>query len=118
MSIMKHKMTEEFFELNITMERTPTILIPTRVCQTSRTFTDNICYKMKKTRNDYSAGVILSDISDHFPCLFSLQNENIKESKPKLFCSRKLTDENIFKVNNDLLHQDWSTLESMEINEA
>ena len=41
-------------------------------------------YRGKKPKNNFYVGVILNDMSEHYPCLFSLQNEKIKETTPKV----------------------------------
>ena len=65
LQIMKHKLTEEFFEVNILNELIPTILLPTRVNHTTKTLIDNIHFKDTK-HVPYSTGVLLSDtLQDH-----------------------------------------------------
>ena len=114
---MNHKITEEFFELNITNDLLPTIVIPTRVNHSTITLIDNIYFRNVKHVN-YSSGAIISDISDHYPCLISIQQSISKTKSPKIGKSRRLDDKKIFDINNALLHHDWSHLNYMSVNYA
>ena len=116
MNIFKHQVTEEFFEQTITVEFLPTILLPTWVNHSNKTLIDNIYYK-GTNKIAYHSGVILSDISDHFPCLFNLEQSRLKTTKPKIIESRKLDDEKYFRLNHELLYKDWSQLEHLEVND-
>ena len=65
---MNHKITEEYFEMNITNELLPVILVPTWLNHSSKTLIGNIYFKNTK-HVSYQSGVILSDISDHYRCM-------------------------------------------------
>ena len=54
LKILKHKPTEDFFELNIANEMIPTITVPTRVSHTSNAIIDNIYFK--STQSKFSFG--------------------------------------------------------------
>ena len=114
---MNHEMTEEYFELNIANELLPVTMVPTRVNHTTKTLIDNIYFKNTKHAK-FQSGVILSDISDHCPCILSVQQSMELPKETKVAKSWKLDNDKIFKINNELLHHDWLHLDNMNVNEG
>lgn len=86
----------------------PTILKPTRVTHRSSTLIDNI-YIPINFENNFNSSVIINDMSDHFPCLTQIRVNSGKQNKrePVMINTRKINENKIFKINNDLLHKDW-----------
>ena len=65
-----HTMTIKLLDLNLEKNILPTICLPTRVTHTTVTLVDNIYFS--QILNDIRSGVILHDISDHYPCIASV----------------------------------------------
>ena len=70
----KHDPTQTYLELNFDRGLVPTITKPTRVTNTSATLIDNIFCSLDML-SYYETHVILTDISDHFPCLLLRDND-------------------------------------------
>ena len=73
----KHRITNEFIELNLDNQLLPTITKPTRVTRSTATLIDNIIMG-RDFQTDFEACILISDISDHLPCLITVK-------KPSLF---------------------------------
>ena len=105
-----HSTTDEFVKKTLSAGLLPSIQKPTRVTKNSSTLIDNIYIRLLKN-NDYKPGVIVDDISDHFPCFVSITNDGeTLETDYQLVKSRKLNDDKMLKINQDLLFHDWSEL--------
>ena len=95
----------------------PTINKPTRITHTSATLIDNIYIKC----NNYSeltSGIILSDISDHLPIFTFFGKQMTSPKTPLTFTCRPLDDENIYNIQCTLHENDWSSLDTLPINDA
>ena len=67
----KHLPTKEFIELNLDLNLLPVITKPTRVTRSSATLIDNVIIG-KYLQNSYDSKILISDISDHFPCIVKM----------------------------------------------
>ena len=103
----------EFLDVCIVHNIYPLIHTPTRVTNHSVTLLDNI---MTNDLNDTFAGVILSDISDHFP-VFSISNLKIQLNKENVFDKRVINEENKCVFVTEVSRESW-TIESHDVNEA
>ena len=74
-----HHHTSEFVDINLARELLPTITKPTRVSTTSSTLIDNIFMKFNSTTT-LEKGILVLDISDHFPIFIIVPNEHKKKS--------------------------------------
>ena len=70
-----HPKTQEFIEINLDMDLLPVITKPTRVSTTSATLIDNI-FVSNRLQHCIELGVIITDISDHFPCILTVNDFN------------------------------------------
>ena len=68
-----HSQTQEFIEINLDMNLLPVITKPTRVSTTSATLIDNI-FVSNRVQHCINPGVIITDISDHFPCILNVSD--------------------------------------------
>ena len=108
--------TKRFVDMNSKYMYLPVIDKPTRVTYNTCTLIDNIYIHTKK-KYDYNSMVLISDVSDHYPCLLQIGDNNSKRANSvKYVKTRKFTDENIFKLNHALLHHDWSNLHMIDVN--
>jgi hypothetical protein len=82
--INQHDSTLKFFNTLLIYNLIPTITKPTRVTEFSATLIDNIFINdLLATNNTYVPGIIVSDLSDHFPCFLNLQLNCINPKKLK-----------------------------------
>ena len=99
---------QEFIELLMTASFSPLISKPTRVTELSATLIDNIF--TNNTPPPETAGIVLSDISDHYP-IFTLSPMNNKSNSPRKYATkRRITEENLSNFQNSLDIADWSTV--------
>ena len=95
----------------------PTITRPTRITSESATLIDNIY--VSGNRLEYlRSGILVADISDHFP-IFVFTGNNVRHCKPKNNTNsyRKLDATAIERINTLLLATDWSPLQQLHIND-
>ena len=68
-----HQITQDFLEFNFERNLIPLISRPTRITRTSTTLIDNI-FVSQDLVEDSRCGLLITDLSDHLPCLMSIQN--------------------------------------------
>ena len=95
----KHKSTQTYLELNFDRGLTPMITKLTRVTKTSATLIDNIFCSIG-TIDYYESHILLTDISDHFPCLLLRGGNDYKEIRTVKI--RKLNEKTIGRIKSDL----------------
>ena len=111
LDLLKHNLhchTQSFMELLIENNCLPTVTRPTQVTNTSATLLDNIILSVNMYSKQSSC-VIISDISDHFPCL-SIIRECRQEEGSTFTFKRKLTEKNVSKITEILSNVDWGGL--------
>ena len=73
---IKHKLIHtEFLENMLAFHQYPTLTLPTRITQYRATLIDNI-FSNNGNLDSQLSGIIVSDISDHFPCVYSFTKSN------------------------------------------
>ena len=100
-----HNPTSDFLECMFSELFVPTINKPTRVSENSATLIDNIftnCYNF----NECLAGIMYSDISDHFP-IFLIDCRKTYSTKEEYVTKRIYSERNIIKFNDVLSGCDW-----------
>ena len=103
-----HDKSNEFVDLMFSHNLYPLITKPTRISSTTATLIDNIfCNSIDRTIN---SGVIIADISDHFPIFCSKKCTNYLCKKDVSFCNRLINAENINKFKKKLLEVDWNQI--------
>ena len=113
-----HSRTQDFIELNLDMNLLPVIGKPTRVTSTSATLIENI-FVSNKLQHCINAGVIVTDLSDHFPCILTVSDFNQSNTNQKRIIKRKLNKKNLDKIKNDIGNIDWEIeLNNLDINKA
>ena len=87
----------------------PLITRPTRFTETSATIIDNFVSNV--LNNNYIAGIMIADISDHLP-IFYVSYDNEIDSITKTLSTtrtyRKVTDRGITVLCNELANVDWN----------
>ena len=87
----------------------PTIILPTRLTDNSSTLIDNVFININD--NSQSSGILLSNMSDHFPYFHSFQFEHVYETDKIKYTYRRNINENSFKnLYDDLLNIDFSNI--------
>ena len=101
--------TQKFMEYNLEIIMLPVITKPTRITDTSATLIDNILIS-SKPQQAYHSGIIISDMSDHLPTVIKLLNAKQDIKKQQILTYRKITDENIKLINEDLQGHNWEEI--------
>ena len=113
----KHRITNDFIELNLEHQLLPTITKPTRITRSTATLIDNIIIG-KDFQADYEPSIVVSDISDHLPCLLKIKNPSLFKKPPTRITTRGLNNEKINEVNHKLRQINWTEeLGNRNINE-
>ena len=102
----KHRPTHEFIEMNLEHQLIPTITKPTRITRSTATLIDNIIVG-RDFQMSLDPSIILSDISDHYPCLLTIQDETLFKKQPKRIQTRKLDPTKIDIINCKLSSVEW-----------
>ncbi|ESN90917.1 hypothetical protein HELRODRAFT_182508 [Helobdella robusta] len=87
----------------------PLITSSTRISTSSRSLIDNI-FTINLTH--HLSGIILSDISDHFP-IFAIASKSENSNHAPVKNLRDLTEVSINNINNFLSNQNWNSLTSL-----
>ena len=102
---------DEFYEMFLTRGLFPNITLPTRVTKNTATLIDQIYSKFdKKVSNENFAGIIDSNLSDHFPIFLCIPLEIEKNKHPKKVFIKNNSVEDLHKFKCALNEVDWSTI--------
>ena len=102
----KHRPTHEFIEENLEHQLIPIITKATRITRTTATLIDNIIVG-RDFQTSLDPSIVVSDISDHYPCLLKIHDETLFKKQPKRVETRKLDQNKIGKINNRLSMVEW-----------
>ena len=102
----KHRVTNDFIELNLENQLLPTITKPTRITRTTATLLDNIIIG-RTFQSDYEPSFVVNDMSDHLPCLLKIKNPSLFLKLPTKITTRGLNHEKICELNNRLKETNW-----------
>ena len=97
-----HRPTSDFLDLIYSYHLVPTILRPTRITETSATIIDNI---ITNSNENIKTGIILTDITDHFPTVYHKNSNMFKQKSTtadKYVYKRIHSDDNVTKFKNSL----------------
>ena len=84
-----HEPTQCLLETLLEHELFPTITLPTRITKSTATLIDNI-FVTKRLFKNYSSGVMVTDISDHLPCLLVSKESKLKRTPLPTVTCRKI----------------------------
>ena len=107
---------KDYFMNMISHGLLPTITLPTRLTDNSASLIDNIFSSFSNLQMLHSSGILISDISDHFPCYYFMNcNVKLKKVKKNIQC-RKFNHENMTNLYNDLDSVDIFSMLNNKIN--
>ena len=89
---------QKYFDMFVTNGLFPLITLPTREGKQSATLIDQIFCKVKNFTGIDSTGILKSSLSDHYPCLASLDICKKKQHKPKYVTIKVAEDDISFKL--------------------
>ena len=105
----KHRITSEFNELNLDHQLLPTITKPTRITRSTATLIDNIIIG-KDLQTDYESSILVTDISDHLPCLLTINNHSLFKKPPTKITTRGFNENKVSTIKNKLNVVNWAEL--------
>lgn len=109
---------QNFLDCNFSNGITPVITKPTRVTHSTATLIDNI-FTTFKDMNNYKSGILVTDISDHFPVFLFLEKVKGKTEKaPLTFTYRDNSQQNLDLVKNDLTNMNWNFLQDLNTDDS
>ena len=115
LKINEHSNTNKFFDMNLDAGLVPMITRPTRITSTSATLIDNIyCSNLSHVKS----AIVLSGISDHLPCCLFYGVSKKYKKKPLVIEGRKINEDNLLKIHNELSEIDWGVLENFDTDQA
>ena len=107
-----HYQTKYFIDTMYSMGLYPLITKPSRITGHSATLIDNIFTNEAKHEN--ISGLIINDITDHLP-IFTIFKYKIKKHIDKsIVQQRKIDNECLNKLKNELEHQNWQAIYSQK----
>ena len=110
LQINEREKFEEFFDLMCTNNFFPKITLPTRSSKKSCTLIDQMfCKSPHLDHTNISSSIIMSKISDHFPCLVKLEILNDKPKIPKYIQKRVISEAATHNFREELRSSDISS---------
>ena len=95
----------------------PIITKPTRITRSTATLLDNIIIG-RAYQTDYEPSIVISDMSDHLPCLLKIRNPSLFLKSPTKITTRGLNYEKVIEINKKLKEINWNNkLENKTVNE-
>ena len=112
----KHTNTQLFSEGVLENSLLPCITRPTRISKSRATLIDNIIIN-REIYNNLRCGVLISDLSDHSPCIMSWSGIQKNKKKAISFISKNLDAKQLTALKEDL-NINWKHLhETNDVNE-
>ena len=110
LQINEREKFEEFFDLMCTNNFFSKITLPTRSSKKSCTLIDQMfCKSPHLDHTNISSSIIMSKISDHFPCLVKLEILNDKPKRPKYIQKRIISEAATHNFREELRSSDISS---------
>jgi hypothetical protein len=103
-----YKPTNEFLDLNFAMAFTPIINKPTRITSETATIIDNIFTNHTLDNNNLN-GIILSDLSDHFP-IFTIFFKPPNVQQDTFTRKRSFSDRNKISFKHKINAMNWNPI--------
>ena len=101
-NINRHSTTEEYYNNLISASFKPLIWKPTRITEQNSTLIDHIWTNDLRSTSYMKSHIIVTDISDHLPCVTVVTNPEINLKGYKTITKRILNDDNRLKFYNEI----------------
>ena len=116
LQINEREKIEDLFDLMCTNSFYPKITLPTRFSKHSCSLIDQFfCKVPHKDHKNISSSIVLSSISDHFPCIVKVNILRERNKPPKYIYVRKANDTAINNFRNDLTETDIASIISSDL---
>ena len=104
-----HRPTREFLHTILDLGLMPVITQPTRISHTNATLINNILINQSENEN-YDSYVLQDNISDHLPCVCTLQDVKATKRDKKSITTRIMKRMNMNRLKEEILQTDWDTI--------
>ena len=111
LNVDSHSLTADFNDTIYSYGLVPLITRPTRVIKTSSTLIDNIFTNKSIRYGESIYGILVSDISDHYP-FFCIETSLKRKSIIVPFLKREYTEKNKMKFVDVMSRLDWEDIYS------
>ena len=101
-NIDKHTKTNEYYNLLTTSSFKPLITKPTRITENNETLIDHIWTNNLSNTTANKSHIILTDISDHLPCITVIKSPDSQIKGYKFVTKRQINDANRLKFNKKI----------------
>lgn len=91
-NIDRHATTEEYFNLMTACSFKPLITKPTRITDNNKTLIDHIWTNDLRTSTSSKSTILITDITDHLPCISSFSNNDLQVKGYRYITNRKIDD--------------------------
>lgn len=112
-----HEKTNDFLNMIYSSQLLPSITKPTRVTDHSATLIDNIYISCKNPENSLS-GIIVTDISDHFPIFTLVEKCKPERKTPLTYTYRPMNKQCKDHIKETLSNINWDFIDTMPVAEA
>ena len=118
LKILNHRNTYDLFNHFLSSGLIPTTTIPSRITHTSATLIDNIYVDLRHDIRHIHSGTLIYDISDHLPIFFFYGKIAKQKSKSMVFSCRKLDNNNMKLITEDLAKRDFTFIHTLSVDNA
>ena len=101
-NIDKHTATEDYYNLMISNSFKTLITKPTRITQTNKTLIDHIWTNDLRSQTIIESHIIITDITDHLPCISVVKNSDLHIKGYKNITTRIINDNSRQSFNNKI----------------
>ena len=112
-----HSLMQQFLEATLDAHLIPVITKPTRVTHSSATLIDNILIKSDHCET-HRGNVIITNISDHYPSMVTLDSLNLAIVETQEIKCRKIKENEIKKIKEILNKEEWNKLQMQDVNHS
>ena len=102
-----YQLTRKFLDMVTDHNLLPTITRPTRKTNQSMILIDDLLIS-NQPQCCFDSMLLLEDISDHLPSLITLKQCKITDKNPLEYQSRKLNNNKLTQIKQNLLNIDWN----------
>ena len=100
----------DFFDIITTNNFMPTITLPTRIAERTATLIDNFLCNFPRNCTNAFTGIIISQLSDHFPYFVFLNRVSYKTSPPKYIEINQVNKNSIQSLKDNIASKELHTL--------
>ena len=112
-----HNYTADFIDMLYSYSFAPVINRPTRITASTASIIDNIFTNNQPALINSSQGILMTDITDHFP-VFHISNDIIRSpndvDENTYIVKRSFTDRNKLTFQDELAKIDWNSIYTIE----